>query len=110
MPILSLTTAALDVVAGSPGTVVLFKHSPACSRSARAARDVERFASANPEVTVRVIDVIGQRPLSREIASRFGIEHESPQVLILRDGELAWSASHSSITPTSLSDAVRRAD
>lgn len=109
MPIHSLTTATLDAVIAGPGTVVLFKHSPSCGRSARVAEDVERFASVHPDLTIRVIDVIGQRPLSRDIEARFGVEHESPQVLVLRDGALTWSASHWSITATSLTDAVRRA-
>lgn len=109
MPILSLTIATLEAVIAAPGTVVLFKHSPACGRSARVAQDVERFASDHPELAVRVIDVIGQRPLSRDIEARFGVEHESPQVLVLHDGALAWNASHWSITASSLADAVRRA-
>jgi bacillithiol system protein YtxJ len=109
MPIRSLTTATIDAVIAEPGTVVLFKHSPACGRSATVAEDVERFATDHPELTIRVIDVIGQRPLSRDIEARFGVEHESPQVLVLRDGALAWNASHWSITASSLADAVRRA-
>ena len=74
----------------------------------RAAEDVERIASDHPDLRIHVIDVIAQRSLSQAIEARFGVVHESPQVVVLRDGALAWSASHGSITASSLTGALSR--
>jgi len=77
---------------------LLFKHSPACWISARAARQVERFASTQPDTPVYVIDVIAHRDVSRHIAERLGIRHMSPQVILLREGIPAWNADHFGVT------------
>jgi bacillithiol system protein YtxJ len=61
----------------------------------------------HPTVPVYLVDVIGQRPLSREIAARLAITHESPQVLLFRNGGVAWHASHYDVTAESLAAQVR---
>ena len=80
--------------------VILFKHSATCGISARAYREMAKL-----EKTVALVTVQNARALSNEIESRFALPHETPQVLIVRDGKLAWSASHFRIT----ADAVKRA-
>jgi bacillithiol system protein YtxJ len=74
--------------------VVLFKHSPRCAVSRTALREMEEFAAGNPEIPVFVIDVVDSRELSRELAERTGVRHESPQVVIWREGAVVWHASH----------------
>jgi bacillithiol system protein YtxJ len=49
------------------------------------------------------------RALSNEIESRFALPHETPQVLIVREGKLAWSASHFRITADAVNHAVEEA-
>ena len=44
------------------------------------------------------MDVRAERPLSQLIAARTGVRHESPQIIILRNGAVVWSASHGDIT------------
>ena len=80
--------------------VILFKHSATCGISARAHREMTKL-----EKPVALVTVQNARALSNEIASRFALPHETPQVLIVRAGKLAWSASHFRIT----ADAVKRA-
>lgn len=80
--------------------VILFKHSNSCGVSARAYREMTKV-----EKRVALVTVQEARALSNEIESRFALPHETPQVLIVRDGKLAWSASHFRIT----ADAVNRA-
>ena len=84
--------------------VILFKHSSSCSISARARRQMVEL-----EQPVAIIIVQKARPLSNEIASRFELQHETPQVLIVRDGKLAWSASHFRITTDAVTRAVEEA-
>ena len=80
--------------------VLLFKHSTTCPISAAA---YEQMRGVKREVALVVVQKA--RDLSREIETRTGVRHESPQALILRDGAAVWSASHWNIT----ADAVARA-
>jgi bacillithiol system protein YtxJ len=80
--------------------VILFKHSETCGISARAYREMAKLEKRFALVTVQKA-----RALSNEIESRFALAHETPQVLVVREGKLTWSASHFRIT----ADAVTRA-
>jgi bacillithiol system protein YtxJ len=80
--------------------IVIFKHSNTCPISSGAYNEIE-------EVTIPVSLVVVQqaRDLSSEIATRTGVRHESPQVLMLRNGAVVYSASHWNITAKGLEDA-----
>lgn len=86
---------------------VLYKHSTRCGISTRTLREVERFAEQVPDVPVYVIDVISDRDLSNAIADRFEIRHQSPQVVVLENGEPIWHASHFLISARRLEKEVR---
>ena len=73
----------------SGSAVVLFKHSDTCGVSARAYRELSRLPGP-----VGLITVQRARPVSDEIERRWQLEHETPQVLIVREGKLVWHASH----------------
>ena len=87
--------------------VFIFKHSTQCSISGHVYQDFNDFVETSPELQSAVILVIENRKLSNAFAARFGIRHESPQALLFKDGRVVWHASHWSITPESLSDALR---
>jgi bacillithiol system protein YtxJ len=80
--------------------VVIFKHSTRCSISAAAVDRLER--SWNDEELDRVspyfLDLIAFRPVSNKIAEEFSIEHQSPQVLIIKDGSCVYHNSHMGIS------------
>ena len=80
--------------------VLLFKHSSTCPISAQAYRQMREVKGP-----VSIVVVQKSREVSREVASRTGVAHESPQALVLRGGQAVWSASHFDIT----ADAVERA-
>ncbi len=82
--------------------VILFKHSTTCPISSAAYREMSKVAD---EVMLVVIQK--SRDVSNEIAKRTGIRHESPQPLILRNGEVVWSASHFDITADGVTRAAR---
>jgi bacillithiol system protein YtxJ len=85
---------------------LIFKHSNRCEVSATAFAQYEAFAAARPDVPTAWIDVVAERPWSLRVADASGIEHESPQAILVRDGRVAWHASHSAITRKSLEAAV----
>ena len=69
--------------------VVIFKHSNACGISAAAYRELEKL-----EAQVNLLEVQSAREVSRELADMTGIRHETPQVIVLKDGKAVWNASH----------------
>ena len=68
------------------GRALLFKHSARCGASLRALREVEAYESSAGAVDVYLLDVLADRQLSREVAERIGVRHESPQAILLEDG------------------------
>jgi bacillithiol system protein YtxJ len=85
--------------------VVLFKHSLTCPISAGAYEQMAEFAGE-----VALIEVQQARELSTEIENRLGVAHESPQVIVLRNGQVVWNASHFKITVDAVTEAVREAE
>ena len=81
--------------------VIVFKHSNACSISSRAYREMEQF-----EGQVNILVVQSAREVSRELANLTGVRHETPQVIVLRDGKAVWDASHFDVKATAVADAV----
>jgi bacillithiol system protein YtxJ len=77
--------------------VVIFKHSTRCSISAVAKSRLER-AAAPEEISFYYLDLIKFRDISNKIAADFDVPHESPQVLLIRNGECIYDESHSGIT------------
>jgi bacillithiol system protein YtxJ len=45
------------------------------------------------------LDLIRYRNVSNEISSKFKLEHQSPQVLLIRNGKLIYHVSHNAIKP-----------
>ena len=82
--------------------VVIFKHSTTCPLSAAAYSEMERVPGQ-----VCLVEVQNGQELSREIEARTGIEHQSPQVIILRNGKAVWHASHWKIKTESVEQAAR---
>jgi bacillithiol system protein YtxJ len=80
--------------------VLIFKHSTSCSISATALGRLERNWKPEEmaEVKAYYLDLLSYRDLSRQIAQRFGIVHESPQVLIISKGQCVYHASHLGIS------------
>ncbi len=98
------SSAALDeLFARSQQTpVVLFKHSSTCPISARAYRQMEQLGGE-----VALVVVQRARDVSRAVETVTGVQHESPQVFILRHGKAAWSTSHFDITTEAVAQATR---
>jgi bacillithiol system protein YtxJ len=80
--------------------IILFKHSTSCSISIAALNRLERKwqESDNQLAKLYFLDLLKFRALSNEIASKYGVQHESPQVLIIENGTCTTSDSHFDIT------------
>ena len=76
---------------------VIFKHSTRCSISSMAKSRLER-ADAAGNVDFNFLDLIKHRNLSLKIADDFSVEHESPQILLIKNGECVYDESHTGIS------------
>lgn len=77
--------------------VVVFKHSTRCSVSRMALKQFENEFNLMDEVDTYFLDLISYRDVSNEIASRFQVVHQSPQLVLIKDGKSIYDASHSEI-------------
>ncbi|QKZ12098.1 bacillithiol system redox-active protein YtxJ [Spirosoma sp. KUDC1026] len=86
--------------------VLIFKHSTTCSISAMALSRMERNWNEQLGVKPYYLDLLANRAISNKIVTEFGVDHESPQVLLIRNGECVYDASHMSISFAGLQQAV----
>jgi bacillithiol system protein YtxJ len=100
----------LDAVLAHSATrpTLIFKHSPTCGTSAQAHEEIESLLDEGPvPADVYLISVRASRAVSNAVAERFNLRHESPQVLLVREGAMVWNASHFRVTAASLRAALR---
>lgn len=84
---------------------VIFKHSTRCSISSMAKGRLER--STFPDnADFYFLDLIAQRGISNRISSEFKVFHESPQILLIKNGECIYDESHSSISMDEIKEQV----
>ena len=84
----------------------LLKHSTRCPISAAAWRVFQHYDTDSPDVALWRVLVVENGQLSREIANKVGVRHQSPQVLLFSKGMVVWHDSHWSITEEALDDAL----
>jgi bacillithiol system protein YtxJ len=77
--------------------MVIFKHSTRCIVSRTALKQFENEYDLDNQVDAYFLDLLEHRDISNEIASRFGVYHQSPQLLLIKDGKSVYDVSHSDI-------------
>lgn len=75
---------------------IIFKHSTRCSISSVAKRRIEQ-AGAIESVDFHYLDLFSYRDLSNRVGEIFKVHHESPQVLLISNGECIYDESHMGI-------------
>jgi bacillithiol system protein YtxJ len=76
-------------------SIAIFKHSTRCGTSSMALRQFERqFEIDNANVKLYFLDLLSFRDISNEIAIRFQVFHQSPQLIVLKDGNTIHHSSH----------------
>ena len=76
--------------------VLIFKHSTRCSISKTALDRLERNWNADEAKNLQpyYLDLIAHRYVSNTIADAYQVQHESPQVLIIQNGQSVYDKSH----------------
>lgn len=78
--------------------VLILKHSTRCSVSLMAKNSLDRsWDIADDKIKTYYLDLLKFRPISNQIAKDFNIHHQSPQVLLIKNGICEYTATHSEI-------------
>lgn len=96
-----------DVLNNQEETVFIFKHSTRCNISSMAKSRFEREWST-PDFPFRLLylDLLNYRPVSGKIEELTGVQHESPQLIVVKNGEVKYYNSHNAISAQESIDAV----
>ncbi|MBC6111706.1 bacillithiol system redox-active protein YtxJ [Pedobacter fastidiosus] len=97
----------LDEIKNSSGFSLIFKHSTRCSISMMAKKNFEYNWEVIPEDTkLYFLDLISYREISNKIAEVFQVAHQSPQILLIKDGDCVLESSHSDISPEEVAEVI----
>ena len=89
----------LNEIKNLQGYSLIFKHSTRCSISMMAKRRFELDWESLPEnLPLYFLDLIQHRDISNQVAQQFQVHHESPQLLLIKDGECVLDQSHGGIS------------
>jgi len=93
--------------ASKEGYVGVFKHSTRCSISTTVISRFEKSFPKDINLQMYYIDLLNFREVSNAIASEFNVVHQSPQLVIIKDGESVLDASHDGILQVDLREVVK---
>ena len=87
--------------------VLLFKHSTRCSVSSMALNLLEsNWVFPEDQLQPWFLDLISFREVSHKVAADLGVEHQSPQAIVIHGGKVIYHASHSAISVAALQEAL----
>ncbi|HEX8563433.1 MAG TPA: bacillithiol system redox-active protein YtxJ [Flavobacterium sp.] len=99
----------LDEIEAESATIpaVIFKHSTTCGISRMALKNFERdYTVPGAAANLYMLDLHEYREISNAIAQKFGVTHQSPQLLLIKDGKVVYDASHGDIDAGTLSHKI----
>ena len=87
--------------------VYIFKHSTTCGISAQAKENVEiSFKNTDKPFLLYYLDLLKYRSISNEVASKLNVHHQSPQLILVHNGEVDFTTSHYKIKTNILEDSL----
>lgn len=96
-----------DIISNSQAKPqVIFKHSTRCSISSVVNQRLQR-AEQPADVDFYYLDLLAHRSLSNKVAELFRVHHESPQVLVIKNGKCVYDESHLSISMADILEGVK---
>jgi bacillithiol system protein YtxJ len=106
---IDLTSAQqLEDIKRASGYSLIFKHSTRCSVSLMAKRNFEFDWDVVPADTkLYFLDLLNFRDISNQIAELFQVAHQSPQILLIKDGDCILEASHSDISAEEVAEVIK---
>lgn len=83
---------------------IIFKHSTRCGISRMTLKRFENDYALEDKVTPYFLDLLAYRDVSNAISRLFHVEHQSPQLLVIKDGKSIYDVSHDGIEANGLAD------
>jgi bacillithiol system protein YtxJ len=97
----------IKISIGKP--VLIFKHSTRCGISRKVLKNFESdYDIPETEIDMYFLDLLEYRILSNDISEKFKVAHQSPQVLVIKKGEVIYHDSHDSITVETTKEVIAR--
>ena len=87
---------------------VIFKHSTRCSISSVALQRLQKVSQPS-DIDFYYLDLIAYRGISNKISEVFNVDHESPQVLVIKDGDCIYDESHLAISMNEIVESAHAA-
>jgi len=85
---------------------IIFKHSTTCPISSIAKLRLDDHWDISEDVDLYYLDLLKHRNISNEIAEKFETVHESPQILVIKDGRCVYDVSHMDINVQEVKDGL----
>lgn len=82
--------------------VIVFKHSTRCIVSRSVLKQFEKEYNLEGKMIPYFLDLLNHRDVSNAIAERFGVTHQSPQLILIVNGKAIYNASHDAISVDSI--------
>ena len=87
--------------------IYIFKHSTTCGISAQAKENLEiSFKNTDKPFLLYYLDLLKYRSISNEVASKLNVHHQSPQLILVHNGEVVFTTSHHKIKTNILEDSL----
>ena len=103
LPLTSLDQLETIKTASNAEAILIFKDSTRCGISKMVIKQFEKlFTEENQHLKVYYLDLLNYRDISNEIAVKFQVMHQSPQLIVVRNGSAIHHASHNDITQVNL--------
>lgn len=96
LPLNSIDQFKIAVSESDNTVFAVFKHSTRCSISSMVKNRLERSWNLN-DFPIFYLDLLNHRDISNYIADTYGVQHESPQLLIFKNKQCTWHKSHTEI-------------
>ncbi|AUP77573.1 bacillithiol system redox-active protein YtxJ [Flavivirga eckloniae] len=88
-------------------TQVIFKHSTRCGISSMVMRQfVNDYNLTEKDLDLYYLDLLNHRDVSDEVGYKFQLIHESPQLLVIKNGVVVAHASHGAINGIDLNSFI----
>jgi bacillithiol system protein YtxJ len=84
-------------------SIVFFKHSTRCIVSRHALNQLEKEWNFDADnIDFYLLDLLNHRDVSNYISEITGVYHQSPQIVVLRNKDVVYNASHEGISAMNL--------
>ena len=85
---------------------IIFKHSTTCMISRMALKNFEKEFELQKEVEAYLLDLLNFREISNEIAAKFDVKHQSPQLFLIKNEIAVYNTSHENIDAATLKSKI----